>query len=205
MLSNNGSSGAAWKALKHDRLLQFDFPDVTPESQPPGWLKTLVKWLAAHGEWFRYAGWGLLALLVLAGLWWFVTYLRKRGPNRTEASRELAVPQWQPSPERARLLLADADALAARGQFGEAAHLLLLVSIQEIAERRPGLVRRALTSREIANRPELSAQAREVFALIAAVVEHAIFGNHAIAVEDFGLCRRAFEQFTVPSTWKDAA
>ena len=99
----------------------------------------------------------------------------------------------------------DADALAALGQFEQAAHLLLLVSIQEIGDRCPGLVLPALTSREIATLTALSPQARKVFSRIALVVERSLFGGRALDARAYQECREVFEQFTVPETWETAA
>ena len=126
--------------------------------------------------------------------------------NRREAASARQAPaSWQPSPERARLLLADADALAAAGRYDEAAHLLLLVAVQEIGERRPGLLRPALTAREIAALPALSPQARDVFGTIARIVERCIFGGRSLAAGDYAPIRAAFEQFTIPDIWRAAA
>jgi hypothetical protein len=67
---------------------------------------------------------------------------------------------WRPDAAVARVLLADADALAAKGRYAEAAHLLLRRSVQDIEGSRPRLVRPALTSRDIAAHPGLPDAAR---------------------------------------------
>ena len=143
---------------------------------------------------------------MLGALYLVVRALLRRGWVRGEKDADRAVPHaWQPSPERARLLLADADALAAAGRYDEAAHLLLLVAVQEIGARRPGLVRPALTAREIAALPALSPQARDVFGTIARIVERCLFGGRSIGANDYASIRAAFEQFTIPDIWRFAA
>ena len=200
------SGSAAWHTLMTDRSIQFDFPSLPAPQPPPSWLVALARFIRDHIELFRIGGWVLLGLLVLGALIIVVRALLRRGWIRGEKDADRAVPaSWQPSPERARLLLADADALAAAGRFDEAAHLLLLVAVQEIGERRPGLVRPALTAREIAALPALSAQARDVFGTIARIVERCLFGGRTIATNDYAAIRAAFEQFTIPDLWRIAA
>ena len=63
---------------------------------------------------------------------------RKRGDIEEEALGEAEA-------GAARARLADADALAAAGRFAEAVHLLLYRSVDDISDRRPGLVRPAMT------------------------------------------------------------
>jgi hypothetical protein len=194
------SDDAAWHALIKDRSLQFQFPQQPPVPPPPGWLVRLIEFLRAHEAWFRYGAWIGLGLLVLGVAFWLFRLWQKRGLSAAPTPPTIMRP-WQPSPERARLLLADADALAGQGRFAEAAHLLLRIAVQEIGERRPGTVTPSLTAREIATLDTLSPRARDVFASIAAVVERCLFGGRALAQGDFQLCRAAFERFTVPDAW----
>jgi hypothetical protein len=84
-------------------------------------------------------------------------------------------------------------------------HLLLLVAIREIGDRRPGLILPALTSREIAMLDALSPTARQLFSHIALMVERCIFGSRALSADDYAEVRSAFEQFTVPQAWQAAA
>ena len=194
------SDDAAWHALVKDRSLQFQFPQSPPAPTPPSWLVRLIDFLHTYQAGFRAGAWLLLGLVVLAVLVWMVRLWRRRGLLSAPTPAMVMQP-WQPSPERARLLLADADALAGQGRFAEAAHLLLRIAVQEIGERRPGTVTPSLTAREIATLETLSPRARDVFASIASVVERCLFGGRALAQGDFALCRTAFERFTVPEAW----
>jgi hypothetical protein len=204
--ATQGSAGAAsWQALTRDKSLQFNFPDVQqPDPKPPSWLRHLVEFLRHYSNEIGWAGWVLLAALVALALWFLVRRLRNRPPPRAVwPPRETM--SWQPSARQARLALRDADLLAMQGRFDEAVHTLLLVSIQEISDRRHELVTPALTSREIAALPALSALAQRIFFGIAQVVEHSRFGGHAIGEAEFRRCRAAFEQFTAADTWRTAA
>jgi hypothetical protein len=188
-----------------DKSLQFSFPDADLKTEPPGWLKHLADFLRHHDTEIGWAGWALLAVLVALALWFLVRRLRDRAPPRAVWPPPGQTAPWQPSARQARLLLHDAEILATQGRFDEAVHMLLLVSIQEISDRRRELVTPALTSREIAALPALSALAQRIFSGIAQVVEHSRFGGHGIGEAEFQRCRTAFEQFTAADTWRTAA
>ena len=99
---------------------------------------------------------------------------RRRGK---EAAEE---PEWHMAEQPARQLLGEADALAAQGRYSEAAHLLLYRSIEEIDQRRPDTVRKALTSRDIAGLPALPARPAEAFGDIVRAVERSLFGGRTL-------------------------
>ena len=186
--------------------LQFDFPQLVYPTVPD-WLVALLKLLAKIQPVLHYLFWvvlslGALALLALAGreIW-------RRIQSRPEPARDLRtlVREWRPPDEKTRQLLQDADKLAAVGCYGEAAHLLLLRGIQDIAERRPALLKAALTSREIAVNEELPTAPRSAFGHIAETVERAIFAERAITAEEFADCRAEYEQLASPWLLERAA
>jgi len=194
-----------WRALIRHRDIQFSFPDSPTANPPPLWLRRLLDFLQRHSDWLGYAGWALLAAGVLVLGFFLARHLLRKGWAQAEIPPSRFMPAWQPDAAQARLLLRDADALAAEGRFADAAHLLLLVCIQELGERRPGSVLPAFTSREIAHLDALSPKARQVFSFIALMVERCLFGARLLAAEDFAQVRAAFEQFTISDTWKAAA
>ncbi len=181
------------------RGLQFDFPTLKPEP-PPQWLEPLVELLAALRPVFTWVFWGGLALAVVLVVW-FVAREFGFAPGRRRPAVSLTGEEWRPEPRQARALLQDADRLAADGAFGEAVHLLLIRSIEDIVERRPSVIRPALTSRDIAGLAGIPSAAREAFALMAQTVEHSLFGGRPVSVEDFRRCRQQYEAFAFAGIW----
>jgi hypothetical protein len=104
----------------------------------------------------------------------------------------------------ARARLADADALAAEGRYAEAVHLLLYRSVDDIAAKRPGLVKPALTSRDLAGSRDLPQVPRGAFARIARAVEVSLFGGQPVDADVWGECRAAYAELTVPRAWAAA-
>jgi hypothetical protein len=182
--------------------LQFDFPKfATPE--PPGWLLALFRLFGSVQPVLKYVFWaaicaGLALLLYLAAraVWRRFRPLTQPQPDARERQND-----WRPEPEGARLLLHQADMLAAEGRFGDAAHLLLLRGIRDISERRPLLLRPALTSWEIGTLEQLPATPRGAFSRIAQTVERALFANRSIGADDFARCRLEYERFALPQAW----
>jgi hypothetical protein len=189
----------AHAALLRDSDLQFSLP-AYQEPKVPDWLQGLGQLIRAIAPIFPYIFYAGLFLGVVAILFFIIRELigwRFPGFRRRKPVVP-AEPEWRPAPERARILLEDADRLAADGRYSEAAHLLLYRSIEDIDGRWPNLVRPALTSRDIAAHRGLPERARQTFGDIARVVERAIFGGRAVSAEDFALCRRAYETLARP-------
>ena len=192
---------AAHKALKVTRGIQFDFAVFDPP-KPPAWLEGLAKFLEAFGPAFAYVFWGGVALGVALLLYVILrefipeTWFRRR-------RRAAAAPiDWRPEPGKARALLEDADGLAAAGQFEAAIHLLLFRSIDDLVARRPGAVRPALTSRDIAGLEVLPGEARAAFARLAQAVERTFFGGRAASADEFGRARQDYEAFAFAEGWR---
>ena len=68
-----------------------------------------------------------------------------------------------PMPARRRSCCREADALAARGDYDEAVHLLLRRSVADIAGRLPDFLRPSLTARDIASAASVPTRARNAF------------------------------------------
>jgi hypothetical protein len=189
----------AHAALLKDGDLQFGFP-AYQEPKVPDWLQALGQVFDAIAPIFPYIFYAGLVLGVVGILFSILRELiGRRFPSlRRKKPTVLTEPEWRPAPERARVLLEDADRLAAEGRYGEAAHLILYRSIEDIDGRWPNLVRPALTSRDIAAHRGLPDRARHTFGDIARVVEHHIFGGRTLSADDFASCRRAYEAFALP-------
>jgi len=143
--------------------------------------------------------WGGLVIGAALIIWFVVReVLALRRRRRPEA---VAPADWRPDVGAARALLDEADALAAAGRFGEAIHLLLFRSIDDIAGRRPGLLRPALTSRDIAALDQMPGEARSAFGRIAQEVERSFFGGRSVAADDFTRARQDYEVFAFSEGW----
>jgi hypothetical protein len=151
--------------------------------------------------------WVLVAVLALVLLYYFVPAFarwvdnlpfRRKADDDAESSIGLA------EAGAARALLAEADALAAEGRFAEAVHLLLYRSVEDIEGRRPGLVKPAMTSRDLAEARDLPSVARGAFSRIARAVEISLFGGRAIDAGAWDQCRSAYAEMTVPKNWARA-
>lgn len=186
-------------AQAHQRLLregdvQFDLPVFQQPEQPP-WLEPLLQWLAQSGPAVKFLFWAGLAIIagmLLWGLYGWLSPVIRRWLGR--AAPEPAVASWQPEAAPARALLAQADALAARGDFSQAAHLLLLRSVEQIEARYPGRLRPSWTSRDIVRVSILPPEAQRAFGFIAATVETALFGRRPIDEAAWARCRSAYER-----------
>lgn len=202
--------------LRADGGYQFDFPEPDPPPETPEWLGAIGRWLADAFGWLGGDGnivvRGFAYLLIAVALL-FVLYLtipavrewvdRLLRPRRGSSSED-EQPGWQPDTQASRNLLAEADALAADGRFGEAAHLLLGRSIEDIANRRPGLLKPALTARAIATVDDLPGAARTAFARIAEAVERSLWARRAIGQPDWQDARTAYEAFAFGPHWREA-
>jgi len=91
--------------------------------------------------------------------------------------------------------LGDADELARRGQYGEAIHVLLLRTLQELARRLPERLPPSLTSREILGRVRMPDEARRALSVLVSAAEVSHFGGAAPGEADFAACRQHFQRF----------
>jgi hypothetical protein len=193
----------AHERLLQDPSLQFDRVTFTvPET--PSWLKGLDKLLDAIApvlEWVFWIGLGLIVALILFAIGREILRLRKPAA-RAKAAAAQTEPEWRPEAQAARDLLTEADGLAAQGLYAEAAHLLLLRSVQDIEKRQPRALRMSLTTREIAALKALPDAARPAFGLIGRVVEASLFGGASVGRSEFDDCRQAYEAFALPEGWR---
>ena len=194
---------AAWAALRADESIQFAPVPLPPPQVTPDWLlavgRFLERLLRPLGELmgmdWRWLMWTLIAVAGAGALWlgWtlgLAPWLARRRTGQIEQPSA-----WTPDRAAALTLLEDADRLAAAGQYGEAAHLLLLRSVGQIGEVRPGWLSPASTSREISVMQGLSERARQTFATIAQVVERSLFGLRGAGEDDWRVAREAYSEF----------
>ena len=192
----------AHRRLLADRSIQFELKSFEP-TQPPAWIEALARFLQDIAPVLRVLFWVLLAAIVL-----FILYAIARRlsgadwPWRRRKEADQSEEEWRPAAGPARALLQDADALAARGEYSKAAHLLLFRSIEDIDSRRPTLVRPALTSRDIAALPAIPSGPRSAFQRIVTAVERSLFARRPLGPEDWRDCRSAYEEFAFAEAWR---
>ena len=102
---------------------------------------------------------------------------------------------WRPSREAVAALLEEIDALAARGEYDEAVHLLLMRSVADVNAYRPDLVRKHFSARDIGDHPLLPESARPAFREIVAWVEKSYFAGVPVGKAGFDACRAAYVAF----------
>ncbi len=197
---------AAYVAKAHDALLHHDDIQFAmrefPRPKAPDWLIALAKFLGAHWLEIKWAFWIVAGVIVITlGVALVRAYLPVLANRRPSPKVVGAKEEWRPVAAVARQLLSESDALAARGRFGEAVHLLLLRSIEDIERRRPRAVRPTFTSREIGSLSALPDSARPAFSGIARVVERALFADGAVDAADFARCRADYEAFAFAPAW----
>ena len=191
----------AHKALLKTPGLQFDFGAVPPPEKPPGWVRPLIEFLASLGPVLQYVFWGGLAVGAALIIYFIAReYVPDAWLRKTRVQR--GVTDWKPEEGKARALLEDADALAAAGRFEEAIHLRLVRSIDDLVSRRPGAVRPALTSRDIAGLEVVPGDARAAFVQLAQAVERTFFGGRPADADEFGRARRDYEAFAFAEGWR---
>lgn len=91
--------------------------------------------------------------------------------------------------------LGDAEALAGQGRYGEAIHVLLLRTLEELARRVTVRLPRSLTSREILARVAVPDEARIALSDLVGAVEVTHFGSHEPSESDYLACRERFQRF----------
>ena len=216
---------AAHAALKADSSVQFTMPRAPQPPPPPQWLTDFFAWLervlSPIGRFFAWIGsffpdapyariflWTVLAVAAALLLWMVyqrVRYGEWRLPRRRiaqPATVDMVEEAWAPDAAPVRAWLREADTLAEQGRFAEAVHHLLFRSIEDIAKRRPRLVRPALTSRELAEADSIPGPARDLFAGIARLVERSLFGGRPVSADDWASARSAYADFALPGMWR---
>jgi len=191
--------------------IQTSFPPPPPTPPTPEWLKSLLQ---AIGDFFQWSAPALKPLLWIGAILLLLFILYHFVPAFAQWVDDIRFRRRQGTAEEdmagqaeagaARALLAEADALAAEGRFAEAAHLLLYRSVEDIEGRRPGLVRPAMTSRDLAETHDLPTVARDAFSRIARAVEISLFGGRSIDAAAWQQCRAAYAELTVPKNWARA-
>jgi hypothetical protein len=154
------------------------------------------------------AAWPILRILLLvllaAGVLTLVWVILSPYLEQWRGRKGTAPESWQPQQTAARELLAEAEALAASGQYDQAVRLLLHRSIADIEKHRPNLLRPSSTSREIERFAGLPEAPRAMFAVIAGQVERGLFAALPIDESGWRASRDAYAGFALRESWQAA-
>jgi hypothetical protein len=140
--------------------------------------------------------WGLIAVGAGLLIFWFVSEMAK-------GDSDVALPAEDDSDAAVKAAtaaiidkpLGDADDLAARGEYAEAIHTLLLRTLHELARNAAVRVERSHTSREILRRVPLATDAEEALSMLITYVELTHFGDDPANAADYAKCREQFNRF----------
>jgi hypothetical protein len=143
-------------------------------------------------ELIRFMLWGAVIVGIVVIVW----SLRDSLPVISR-SRKIIAPEQAPTAmaqsnrmDEAQL---EADDLARQGHYGEAMHVLLLKSLNEIRRQLGISFAVSLTSREILRRVQLSDVGRQSLSAIIRSVELTYFGGEDAGQNDYSDCRSNFE------------
>jgi hypothetical protein len=114
----------------------------------------------------------------------------RSGARAAWAADETALEETTPGDQA--VIIEAADALAARGRFVEAMHMLLLHGLAHIRLRLDQQFSDSLTSREILHGTNLPEAARASLRDVVTRVELTYFGQRAAGLADYTACRESF-------------
>lgn len=195
---------AAYEQVRGDGSIQFTPEFAKPPDPPPQWWEDVSRWLGKLLDpivTFIAEFWPIISKLLLvaliAGVLVLLWVILAPYIADWRERRGAAQPDWVPDQAQARALLEEADRLAAEGRYDEAAHLLLYRSIEDIAAKRPDLLRPSTTSREIGAFDALSQRARQAFGVIAGHVEASFFARRPLDRGAWDSSREAYRAFAL--------
>lgn len=176
---------------RYERGGRFEGDDATTiRSEPKGGRDRGGGFGIGAGAFSAVVGWCLLTLLVVL----VAVFLFGMAMNRKPAVKVTrTTPTAEPPPvvETAELpelpSLATADALAARGDYEEALHALLLAMLGRLVQPRAPLPWE--TSRQVVRWKGLDAGTRSALVPVVEAVEQSRFGGRPALEEDFVRCR----------------
>lgn len=202
------------EAYQADESLQLERPEWEPEvrvieprdrnSEPNGFAQAIASFFSFIGPALGYILIGIVFVAILIGLVMvFGESITLRGRQKEKkAETDISiVPDLRPEESRAHALLEDADRLAAEGRFAEAVHLLLFRSIDDIQEKRSGIIGRSLTAREIGALGILPDPVRNALSPIIRIVERSFFGGRDVDETGWREARTSYESFAFGEAW----
>jgi hypothetical protein len=136
---------------------------------------------------------GVVLILILV----WVVYAFRGYQRNVKLKPEVEAAGPAPDAEVVNRPLGAAEALAAAGRYAEAIHILLLKTLEALAEKLADKLPPALTSREILGKVALGARARGALSGLVGAVEVTHFGGTEPSREDYQACLEQFQLFAV--------
>jgi hypothetical protein len=167
--------------------LQTEMPSETVTAPAENWLNFPVS-----TEFVRLMLWGCVMAGVVVVVWSLRDSLPVFSRSRKIIARDQAPPSMSPS-NRMDEAQVEADDLARQGHYGEAMHVLLLKSLNEIRRQLGISFAVSLTSREILRRVQLPDIGHQSLTAIIASVERTYFGGRPAGQNDYSDCRSNFD------------
>ncbi len=208
-----GEPTEAMIAKAHQHLvrsgrLQFDLPGLPKPEPVPEWEKALLRIFAWIGQFLHEItttfGWVFwVALVGLAVAFVAVVWNAVRKIEVPQKIQTVTLAELRPTLARSRVLLSEVDALAEGEDYDAAVRHLLWRSVADIEEKRPRLIPKSFTSREIAGLETLPPVVRGSFSVMAAHVEISLFAGQPLDRSAFEACRAAYTRFALPEVWAD--
>lgn len=144
---------------------------------------------------FRALFWAATIALTVVLLFFLVRLGLRRRWGRTEGSASSILSTSNPAASPVRRL-AQVEALASQGKYGEAVHLLLLMAVDRFARGGEVPLEESLTSREILRRLRLPEGVKDAFERLVLGTERFLFAQEPVDLEEYQQCRLAFERLT---------
>ena len=175
---------AAVEQSERSLKLQTEMPDEVAASS---------RWFDLHlsPDLVRVVLWGAVVLGAAVVVWSLRDSLPVWSRSRKIAARDEIVSSIPAG--RLEDAQVEADDLARDGQYGEAMHVLLFKSLNEIRRQLGVSFAVSLTSREILRRIQLSDIGRNALAAIIVSVERTYFGGRPASQADYSDCRSNFD------------
>ncbi|MCA1936774.1 MAG: hypothetical protein LDL37_15115 [Asticcacaulis sp.] len=202
------SAEALIRKVNENGLLQTRFTNTPPPKEADiGWLKAFLEWLGKVSKffgdllepiapilpWLLYLLLFALVILLLSPL--VRAFIAGKVERLFQRDGLKADAPWRPTAETAAALIEEIDALAEKGQYDEAVHLLLKRSVADLNAYRPDLVRKHYSARDIGKHPLLPEDARPAYAEITRWAEKSFFAGIPVGREGFEACRKAYVDF----------
>ena len=188
-----GTTGPAFAERDVRSVVEQSARSLNLQTEMPGELDEAPRWFDLHlsPDLVRVLLWGAVVLGVLVVVWSLRDSLPVLSRSRKIAARDEAASSAPAG--RLEEAQVEADDLAREGHYGEAMHLLLFKSLNEIRRQRGVSFAVSLTSREILRRTQLSDIGRNSLGAIIVSVEHTYFGGRPASQADYSDCRSNFD------------